>query len=80
MGDGRRPVSFTRLAAQVTTVQIRSACSSAGKTQDRLLEKMAWIHAFVHEMPVSSPQGYVEDALSRASPVSYTHLTLPTKA
>ena len=28
---------------------------------------MAWIHAFVHEMPVSSPQGYVEDALSRAS-------------
>ena len=39
MGDGRRPVSFTRLAAQVTTVQIRSACSSAGKTQDQLLKK-----------------------------------------
>ena len=39
MGDGRRPVSFTRLAAQVTAVQIQSACSSAGKTQGQLLKK-----------------------------------------
>ena len=30
-------------------------------------EKMAWIHAFVLETPVSSPQGYVEDTLSSAS-------------
>ena len=33
----------------------------------QLLKKMAWIHAFFLETPVSSPQGYVEDALSSAS-------------
>ena len=34
---------------------------------DEPLGKMAWIHALGHDAPVSSPPGYVEDALSRAS-------------
>ena len=35
-------------------------------TADQLLEKMAWIHAFVDETPLSSPQGHSEGALSSA--------------
>ena len=31
---------------------------------DESLGKMAWIHALGHDAPVSSPQGYVEGALS----------------
>ena len=50
----------------MTTVQIQSACSSAGKTQDQLLKKMAWIHAFANNAPVSYPQDHPEDALSSA--------------
>ena len=43
-------------------------------------EKMAWIHAFVTETPVSSPQGCLEDALSSASRgvVPGSHTARPT--
>ena len=77
-----RTATNTCMKSKATWMQtcfLHSARGSShhGANSERLLqrrqdarstpEKMAWIHAFVLETPVSSPQGYVEDALSSAS-------------
>ena len=77
-----RTATNTCMKSKVTWTQtcfLHSARGSSdrGANSERLLqrrqdarptpEKMAWIHAFVLETPVSSPQGCLEDALSSAS-------------
>ena len=52
-------------AAGTSRPSVPASRASAGTETNP--EKMEWIHTFFLETPVSSPQGYVEDALSSAS-------------